>query len=185
MDEQSIALLSEKILADVSFWAALIGLTGVIVGALITGLFSYFQSKQLIDSAKMEKKKELLLLKYECMYKDLNNYSDYTEEIASLTMNSIDSGLDIKKLKSNLKENNFIMYFMFYTPHLSGQMKELTGSLGNVIKPLAKLIVETNGTRNEKEELISKVVISSLDLQEKVKKIQQELAKLSNQLINT
>ena len=185
MDEQSIALLAEKILGDVNFWVASIGLTGVIIGALITGVFSYFQSKQAIENAKMEKKKELLLMKYECMYKDLDNYYEYTQEISLLTINSIDANLDIKKLKTNLKDNNFIMYSMFYIPNLSAQVKEFQEELGNVIKPLTNLIVKTDATRDEKEKLIDKVVISSLGLQHKVKKIQQELAQLTNQLIST
>ena len=35
MDEQSITLLTEKIVSDISFWTALIGLGGVVIGALI------------------------------------------------------------------------------------------------------------------------------------------------------
>jgi len=56
---------------------AVVGFTGVIVGALITGLITYFQSKNSIYFAKQEKKKELLLMKYECMYKNLDNYYEY------------------------------------------------------------------------------------------------------------
>lgn len=97
---------------------ATVGFTGVIVGALITGVFTYFQGKQSIDIAKLEKKKELLLMKYECMYKELDNYYEYAQAISLLTINSIDANLDIKKLKANLKGNNFIMYAMFYAPEL-------------------------------------------------------------------
>jgi len=185
MNEQEIALLSQKIISDVKFWSALIGLAGVLTGSLITGLFSFFQNKQSIDNAKKEKKKELLLVKYECMYKDLNNYAEYVNEISLLTINSIDSNLDIKKLKTNLKNNDFVMYSVFYTPELSGQMKELTASLGGIIKSLSELIIKSESSRSEKEMLIGTVVISSLDLENKVKNIQQELAKMVNQLITT
>jgi hypothetical protein len=98
---------------------------------------------------------------------------------------SIDTNLDIKKLKSNLKNNDFIMYSMFYTPELSVQMKELTDKLGGVIKSLSELIIKSEGNRNEKEKLIGSVVTSSLELEDKVKNIQQELAKMANQLIST
>ncbi len=164
---------------------AAVGFTGVIVGALITGLITYFQSKHSIDFAKQEKKKELLLMKYECMYKDLDNYYEYAQEISLLTITSIDSNLDIKKLKANLNNNDFIMYSMFYTPELSVQMKELSGKLGGVIKSLSELIIKSESNRNEKEKLIGSVVISSLELEDKVKNIQQELAKMAHQLIST
>lgn len=35
MDEQAVTLLAEKVISDVSFWTALIGLGGVVLGALI------------------------------------------------------------------------------------------------------------------------------------------------------
>ncbi len=164
---------------------AAVGFTGVIVGALITGLITYFQSKHSIDIAKQENKKELLLMKYECMYKDLGNYYKYAQEISLLTINSIDSKLDITKLKENLNDNDFIMYSMFYTPELSVQMKDLTDKLGGVIVSLSELIIKTESNRNEKERLIGSVVMSSLELENKVKNIQQELAKMANQLIDT
>jgi hypothetical protein len=66
---------------------AAVGFTGVIIGALITGFIAYLQSKHSIDFAKQEKKKELLLMKYECMYKDLDNYYEYAQEISLLTTN--------------------------------------------------------------------------------------------------
>jgi len=164
---------------------ATVGFTGVIVGALITGIFTYFQGKQSIDITKLEKKKELLLVKYECMYKDLDSYHEYVQEISLLTINSIDSKLEIKKLKANLNNNDFIMHSMFYAPELSVQMKELTHKLGDVIKPLSILIIKPESSRSEKEKLIESVVISSLELNEKVKNIQQRLSKMANQLINT
>jgi hypothetical protein len=74
---------------------------------------------------------------------------------------------------------------MFYTPELSVQMKELTDKLGGVIKSLSELIIKPEGNRNKKEKLIASVVISSLELEDKVKNIQQELAKMANQLIRT
>ncbi|TSA40447.1 MAG: hypothetical protein D4R63_06135 [Methylococcaceae bacterium] len=162
-----------------------VGFTGVIVGALITGVFTYFQAKQSIDTAKLEKKKELLLMKYECMYKDLGKYYEYALEISLLTINSIDDNLDIKKLKANLNNNDFIMYSMFYTPELSVQINELTDKLGGVIKSLSELIIKGENNRNEKEKLIGSVVISSLELEDKIKNIQQQLAKMAKQLIST
>lgn len=186
MDEQAIALLTKKIVSDVSFWSAVIGLVGVLVGAFISGIFSYFQSKQLIDNNKAEKKKELLLLKYECMYKDLGNYSEYVQEISHLTTMSIDSHLDIKKLKTDLKNNNFIMHSNFYTPELSSQTQNLRKKLTHVIKPLGELIVLAgDAPRTEKEKLIEKVVSSSLELETEVESIRKELAKLTNQLNKT
>ncbi|WP_441004007.1 hypothetical protein [Pseudocolwellia agarivorans] len=35
MDEQAVSLLAEKMVSDVSFWTALIGLGGVVIGAVI------------------------------------------------------------------------------------------------------------------------------------------------------
>lgn len=164
---------------------AVVGFTGVIVGALITGLITYLQSKYSIDFAKQEKKKELLLIKYEYVYKDLNNYYKYAQEISLLTINSIDSNLDIKKLKASLHNSDFIMYSMFYTPELSVQMKELTDKLDSVINSLSELIIKSESNRNDKEKLIDSVVISSLELQDKVKNIQQEIAKMVSHLICT
>ena len=183
MDEQEIALLSQKIITDVKFWSALIGLAAVLVGSVITGLFSFSQNKRSIDNVKKENKKELLLVKYECMYKDLDNYAEHVREISLLTIKSIDSGFDIKQLKTNLKNNDFLMYSMFYTPELSVEIKELTNNLGDMIISLSKLIMKSGSNRSEKETLISSVVTSSLDLQNKVKSIQKELAKMVHLLI--
>ena len=60
MDEQSITLLVEKVVSDVSFWTALIGLGGVVIGALIAiigNIIIYkMQNKQQvsIDEARKE-----------------------------------------------------------------------------------------------------------------------------------
>jgi hypothetical protein len=164
---------------------AAIGFTGVLVGALVTGVFSYFQNKQSINFAKQQKKQELLLLKYECMYKDLDGYYKYAQEISLLTINSIDTKCDITKLRSNLSDNGFIMYSMFYAPELSVQIDELSKALGKVIKSLSQLITNTEINRNEKEKLIGVVVVSSLELQEKIQNIQQDIARMAKQLINT
>lgn len=64
-------------------------------------------------------------------------------------------------------------------------MKELTDKLGVVIKSLSELIIKADSNRNEREKLIGSVVISSLELEDKVKNVQQELAKMVNQLITT
>lgn len=184
MDEQAIALISEKIVSDVNFWSALIGLSGVLIGALITGLFSFLQNKQSINSTKIEKKKELLLLKYENMYLDLNNYLEYVNEISLLSINSIDSGIDIKKLKTDLKSNNFIMHSMLYTPSLLTYTEKLKVKLGNVVKPLGQLIISNIAERTEREKLIGDIVIASSELQAEVKNIQTELASLTTKLIN-
>jgi hypothetical protein len=185
MDEQAIALLTKKIVSDISFWSALVGLLGVVVGALISGIFSYLQSKKSIDSNKEEKTKELLLLKYECMYKDLGDYSKYTQEISLLSIMSIDSGLDIKKLKSNLSNNDFTMHSALYAPKLSVQTQNLNKKLSQVIKPLSELIIQANASRTEKEALIGKVAISSLELQMEVENIRGLLADLTQQLLKT
>jgi flagellar basal body-associated protein FliL len=182
MDEQAIALISEKIVSDVSFWTALIGFMGVFLGALITGIFSFFQNQQSIKSAKLEKKKELLLMKYEQMYLDLDNYLQYVNEISVLSISSIDSGLNIRELKTDLKQNNFIMYSMLYTPSLSSHTEALREQIGRVIKPLSTLI--SSGTREEKEDLIAQIVTASLDLQLKVQSIKQELSTLTTELID-
>lgn len=184
MDEQTIALISEKIVSDVNFWSALIGFSGVLIGALITGLFSFLQNKQSINSTKVEKKKELLLLKYENMYLDLNNYLEYVNEISLLSINSIDSGIDITRLKTDLKSNSFIMYSMLYTPRLSAHTERLQMKLGNVIKQLGQLIISTIATREEKEKLIGEIVIASSELQIEVKNIKIQLASLTTELIN-
>lgn len=184
MDEQTIALISEKIISDVNFWSALIGLSGVLIGALITGSFSFLQNKQSINGTKIEKKKELLLLKYENMYLDLNNYLEYVNEISLLSLNSIDSGIDINKLTTDLKSNNFIMCSMLYTPSLSAHTEKLQMKLGNVIEPLGRLIINSIATREEKEKLISKIVIASSELQIEVKNIKIQLATLTTELIN-
>jgi hypothetical protein len=184
MDEQTIALISEKIVSDVNFWSALIGFSGVLIGALITGLFSFLQNKQSINSTKIEKKKELLLLKYENMYLDLNNYLEYVNEISLLSINSIDSGIDITRLKTDLKSNSFIMYSMLYTPSLSAHTERLQMKLGNVIKQLGQLIISTIATREEKEKLIGEIVIASSELQIEVKNIKIQLASLTTELIN-
>jgi hypothetical protein len=185
MDEQAIALLTKKIVSDISFWSALVGLLGVVVGALISGIFSYLQSNKSIDSNKEEKTKELLLLKYECMYKDLGDYSKYTQEISFLSTISIDSGLDIKKLKSNLSNNDFTMHSALYAPKLSVQTQNLNKKLSQVIKPLSELIIQANASRTEKEALIGKVAISSLELQMEVENIRGLLADLTQQLLKT
>lgn len=183
MDEQAIALISEKIVSDVSFWSALIGFTGVLLGALITGIFSFFQNQQSIKSAKLEKKKEILLMKYEQMYLDLDNYLQYVNEISVLSISSIDSGLNIRELKTDLKQNNFIMYSMLYTPSLSSHTETLREQIGRVINPLSTLI-SSSGTREEKEALIEQIVFASLDLQPKVQSIKQELSTLTTKLID-
>jgi hypothetical protein len=186
MDEQAIALLTKKIVSDVSFWSAVIGLIGVFIGAFITGLFSFFQSKQSIDSDKAEKKKVLFLLKYECMYRDLGSYSKYVQDISVLSIQSIDSGLNIRELKSDLKDNDFIMHSKFYTPTLSDQTKDLVQKLRSVITPLSELILIADNTqRTEKEEMIGRIVTSSLELDTIVENIKQELTNLTNELIQT
>lgn len=160
-------------------------LIGTIIGALIVGIFAYFQTKQSIDSKKLENKKELLLVRYECMYKELFNYHQYLTEISLLTINSINANLDIKKLKTNLKDNDFDMYSKFYTPELSPQMTDLTNKLGNVIEALSDLIIKSDSDREEKEKLIGTILTSSLELQDTVKNIQKELSKIANKLIKT
>jgi uncharacterized membrane-anchored protein YhcB (DUF1043 family) len=184
MDEQTIALISKQIVSDVNFWTALIGFSGVLIGALITGLFSFFQNKQSINSTKLENKKELLLLKYEHMYLDLNNYLEYVNEISLLSMISIDSGIDIKRLKTDLKRNNFIMYSALYTHSLSTHTENLQKNLENVMKPLSQLIIGASATREEKEELIGDIVIASLELQKEVQNIKNQLVSLATELIN-
>ncbi|HDI3134846.1 TPA: hypothetical protein PMB21_003587, partial [Vibrio cholerae] len=77
MDQEAIALISEKIVSDVNFWTASIGFFGVILGALITGGLSFFQNKQSINNVKLEKKKELLLMKYELMYQELDSFTEF------------------------------------------------------------------------------------------------------------
>ena len=184
MDEQTIALISDKIVSDVNFWSAIIGFSGVLIGALITGIFSFLQNKQSINGTKIENKKELLLLKYENMYLDLNNYIEYVKGISLLSITSIDSGIDIEKLKTDLKSNNFIMHSMLYTPSLSTHTERLQMKLGNVIKKLSQLIISTNDAREEKEKLTVEIVRAALDLQEEVEIIKSQLASLTAELIN-
>ena len=60
MEEQSITLLIDKVVRDISFWTALVGLSGVVVGALITIIGNVIiykmQNKQqvTIDEARKE-----------------------------------------------------------------------------------------------------------------------------------
>ena len=101
-------------------------------------------------------------------------------------MYSIDSRLDIKKLKTDLNNNNFIMYSNLYTPELSAQTQNLKQKLGQVIEPLSELIQITDDVPQiKREELIKRIVISSLELEIEAENIRQELANLTNKLIQT
>ena len=120
------------------------------------------------------------------MYRDLGSYSKYVQDISLLSIHSIDSGLNIRELKSDLKDNDFIMHSKFYTPTLSDQTENLVQKLRNVITPLSELIViADNSPRTEKEELIGRIVTSSLELETIVESIKQELTNLTNELIQT
>ncbi len=183
MDQEAIALISEKIVSDVNFWTASIGFFGVILGALITGGLSFFQNKQSINNVKLEKKKELLLMKYELMYQELDSFTEFVNEISTLSISSIDSTFRPASLKSDLKNNRFVMYSYLYTPELSDKTKGLQEELGSMMLSLSKLIIDSSDNRSVREAIIGEVVTSSVKISTHVDSIKQELITLTDQLI--
>lgn len=159
---------------------------GTIVGACIAGAFMYFKDKNQMEFERLKSKKELLLDKYEHIYKDLNAYSAFSNEISMQMISETGYGgkFDIKKLSISLSDNQLIMDVMFYAPELQNIMNKVHQKQEDVTKSVTTFILDTEATKEHREKLTGDAFIASAELSKLVKEAQKKLAGLVKAQLN-
>lgn len=165
---------------------AIIGLVGAVLGAAIVGLSSYFLSQKQQSFEKSKHRKELLLAKYEVIYKELSAYLSYSSDVFMQMIAETGYGLkfDPKQISPVLKDTQLKMHIGHYARDLLPTFRQIEAKQLSISKAIAKFIMDIKAGKKGKEEATAEVAILLSELRLLVASAQDELADMAASLLN-
>ena len=165
---------------------ALIGLIGTIVGAGIAGFFMFHREKQQRTFEKQKQKRDLLLKKYEEIFRDLSNYEIYGSEISMQMISEAGYGgkFDANKLSTSLRDNTLIMNATFYVPEIIPEITLIEEKLNIVTRAVTAFLLKVDAPLEQKSKFSEEALVASAELSRVAKAAKSKLAELAGKQVN-
>ena len=161
---------------------ALFGLIGTVVGAAIV----YFKDRQQHEFERTKEKKELLLEKYELIYKELSIYQAFASDVSMqmISETGYSGKFDQNQIRKDIKNTNLRMNVSFYAPQLSEVFKEINKKYTIIMRAMAEFILKYDASKNEKGKLTGEAAIALSEMSDLITKAQEQLSKLVLEQVN-
>ena len=165
---------------------AIAGLFGTIVGACIAGFFVFHRDKKQREYEQLKQKKDLLLQKYEQIYKELTNYSHFVSELSMQMISEVGYGgkFDSEKFRTTLKDCDLAMNITFYALEISEYLKNIESEHTIAARALTEFLLKSSASHEEKSKFTGDAAIASAKLSETVKEAKGNLALLVREQIS-
>ena len=165
---------------------AITGLIGTIVGACIAGYFVFHREKKQREHEQQKQKRELLLQKYEQIYKDLSNYSHFVGEISMQMISEVGYGgkFDPGKFTATLKDCDLAMNITFYAPEISEQLQDIEAQHTIAARAMTEFLLKSEASHEERSKFTGDAAVASAMLTKTVKEAQEKLASLAYEQTN-
>ncbi|MDB4077458.1 hypothetical protein N9537_06400 [Porticoccaceae bacterium] len=161
---------------------ALIGLAGVVVGSLITGLFLLWSNRQNYEHDEEKNKRRMLLEKYELIYSGLLVYQKLASDISMQMISEAGySGkFDSSVISKAYASSNLQMNVTFYAPELRELIAEMDKKQNLVVRSATEFLLAKGQSKEEKERYTETAIIASAELQKITNQAIQKLASLAS-----
>ncbi len=165
---------------------ALIGLAGVVVGSLITGLFLLWSNRQNHQHEEEKEKRRLLLEKYELIYSGLLSYQSLANEISlqMLSEAGYSGKFDGKQISKDYASSNLKMNVSFYAPELCDIVDEMDVKHSIIGRAVTEFILDKEQSKNKKGDHTGAAVIAAAELQKITDQGIKMLSKLASEKVN-
>ena len=165
---------------------ALIGLAGVVVGSLITGLFLLWSNRQNHQHEEEKEKRRLLLDKYELIYSGLLAYQKLANDVSlqMLSEAGYSGKFDSSAISKDYASSNLKMNVTFYAPELRDLVDEMDKNHTIIGRTAAEFLLEKDQSKERKGNQAGVAAIAAAELQKITDQAIEKLASLASGQVN-
>jgi hypothetical protein len=166
---------------------AIIGLVGVVVGSLITGLFLLWLNRQNHEHDEEKNKRRMLLEKYELIYLGLLAYQKLASDISMqmLSESGFSGKFDSSEISKDYASSSLQMNVKFYAPELLDLLAEMDKKQTLIARSATEFLLAKEDTKEKKENCTEASLIALAELKNIINQAIEELSLLASSKVNS
>lgn len=166
---------------------ALIGLTGVVIGSLITGLFLLWSNRQSHEQEEAKEKRRLLLEKYELIYSGLIAYQKLAGDISMQMISEAgyNGKFDASAISKDYASSNLKMNVSFYAPELIELVDAMDKQHILIGRSVAEFLLDKENSKEKKQNHTGVVAVAASELQQITNQAIEKLSALASGKVHT